>query len=39
MQVLSRLIQNIGPKYPRRALNDEKLLLFWSRYFERCGIG
>ena len=22
-----------------RALNDEKLLLFWNRYFERCGIG
>ncbi len=22
-----------------RALNDEALLLFWSRYFEKCGIG
>ena len=22
-----------------RALNDEKLLLFWNRYFEKCGIG
>lgn len=39
MQVPFRLIQNIGPKYPCRALNDEKLLLFWSRYFERCGTG
>ncbi|MBQ6596256.1 MAG: hypothetical protein IJH79_01770 [Lentisphaeria bacterium] len=27
--------ENILP----HALNDEKLLLFWNRYFEKCGIG